>query len=176
MKSITLFFAALSVAVLTGCGHNAIIFDKGVGFRAGFDPEHLSADVRFVYGEAVTLAVRDKIELELVSDAEGGQEQPDRNSRLKSAARSMARRAISSRPEPLPNRSTHCSIPQNRLPVCHFLSSHAASWSDAREVIPAGLLPLRLIRPRSSPAFSHLSAGVFLLSAIQICHTSDAIR
>ena len=75
MKSITLFCAALSGAVLTGCGHNAIIFDKGVGFRAGFDPEHLSADVRFVYGEAVTLAVRDKIELELVSDAEGGQEQ-----------------------------------------------------------------------------------------------------
>ena len=75
MKSITLFFAALSVAILTGCGHNAIIFDKGVGFRAGIDPEHLSADVRFVYGEAVTLAVRDKIELELVSDAEGGQEQ-----------------------------------------------------------------------------------------------------
>ena len=75
MKAITFFFAALSVAALTGCGHNAIIFDKGVGFRAGFDPEHLSADVRFVYGEAVTLAVRDKIELELVSDAEGGQEQ-----------------------------------------------------------------------------------------------------
>jgi hypothetical protein len=74
-EKIKLFLAALSVAMLTGCGHNAIIFDKGVGFRAGFDPEHLSADVRFVYGEAVTLAVRDKIELELVSDAEGGQEQ-----------------------------------------------------------------------------------------------------
>ena len=69
------FFDLISVLGLTGCGHNAIIFDKGVGFRAGFDPEHLSADVRFVYGEAVTLAVRDKIELELVSDAEGGQEQ-----------------------------------------------------------------------------------------------------
>lgn len=70
--------AAISAALcgaLCACGHNAIVFDKGVGFRAGFDPEHLSADVRFVYGEAVTLAVRDKIELELVSDAEGGQEQ-----------------------------------------------------------------------------------------------------
>lgn len=60
---------------LCGCGHNAIVFDKGLGFRAGFDPEHLSADVRFVYGEALTLAVRDNIELEWVSDAEGGQEQ-----------------------------------------------------------------------------------------------------
>ena len=70
-----IFFDLAAVLGLTACGHNAIIFDKGVGFRAGFDPEHLSADVRFVYGEAVTLAVRDKIELELVSDAEGGQEQ-----------------------------------------------------------------------------------------------------
>jgi len=66
---------ALSASILTGCGHNAIVFDKGFGFRAGFDPEHLSADVRFVYGEALTLAVRDNIELELVSDAEGGQDQ-----------------------------------------------------------------------------------------------------
>lgn len=75
IEKIKILIAALSVAMLTGCGHNAIIFDKGVGFQAGFDPEHLSADVRFVYGEAVTLAVRDKIELELVSDAQGGQEQ-----------------------------------------------------------------------------------------------------
>ena len=75
MKKNRLFIAALAAVLLTGCGHNAIIFDKGVGFRAGIDPEHLSADFRFVYGEAVTLAVRDKIELELVSDAEGGQEQ-----------------------------------------------------------------------------------------------------
>lgn len=72
---IKLFFYALSVALLTGCGHNAIVLDKGLGFRAGFDPEHLSADVRFVYGEALTLAARDNMELEWVSDAEGGQEQ-----------------------------------------------------------------------------------------------------
>ena len=75
LKKIKLFLAALSMAMLTGCGHNAIVFDKGFGFHAGVDPEHFSADVRFVYGEALTLATRDKIELELVSDAEGGQEQ-----------------------------------------------------------------------------------------------------
>ena len=67
---------------LCGCGHNAIVFDKGLGFRAGFDPEHLSADVRFVYGEALTLAVRDNIELEWVSDAEGGQEQSSADAKL----------------------------------------------------------------------------------------------
>ena len=65
---------ALSGA-LSACGHNAIILDKGLGFRAGFDPEHLSADVRFVYGDALTLATRDNMELEWTSDAEGGQEQ-----------------------------------------------------------------------------------------------------
>ena len=75
VKSFRAFLSALSVAMLTGCGHNAIVFDKGFGFRAGFDPEHLSADVRFVYGEALTLAARDNLELELISDAEGGQEQ-----------------------------------------------------------------------------------------------------
>ena len=69
-----ILFLAITI-LLCSCGHNAVIYDKGVGFRAGFDPEHLSADFRFVYGEAVTLAVRDKVELELVSDAEGGQEQ-----------------------------------------------------------------------------------------------------
>jgi hypothetical protein len=67
--------AVIATILLAGCGHNAIIFDKGVGFRAGFDPEHLSADVRFVYGEALTLATRDMVELELASDVEGGQEQ-----------------------------------------------------------------------------------------------------
>lgn len=68
-------FSLAVLAALTACGHNGFVFDKGVGFRAGLDPEHLSADVRFVYGEALTLATRDNVELEWVSDAEGGQEQ-----------------------------------------------------------------------------------------------------
>lgn len=72
---VRLALAAAACSLLASCGHNAIVFDKGFGFRAGLDPEHLSADVRFVYGDALTLAARDNIELELVSDAEGGQEQ-----------------------------------------------------------------------------------------------------
>ena len=76
IRPICSFFAGLVLCLpLCGCGHNAIVLDKGLGFHAGFDPEHLSADFRFVYGEALTLAVRDNIELEWVSDAEGGQEQ-----------------------------------------------------------------------------------------------------
>lgn len=77
IKKFKLFLAALSVAMLTGCGHNAVVFDKGFGFHAGVDPEHFSADVRFVYGEALTLATRDMVELELASDVEGGQKQSD---------------------------------------------------------------------------------------------------
>lgn len=74
-KILFLFIDLAAVFGLTACGHNAIVLDKGLGFRAGIDPEHLSADVRFVYGEALTLATRDNMELEWVSDAEGGQEQ-----------------------------------------------------------------------------------------------------
>lgn len=64
--------AAALCGALCACGHNGIVYDKGFGFRAGFDPEHLSADVRFVYGEALTLGARDNVEIELVSDADGG--------------------------------------------------------------------------------------------------------
>ena len=75
MKKFRAFLAALTAAMLCSCGHNAIVFDKGFGLHAGVDPEHFSADVRFAYGEALTLATRDNIELELTSDVEGGQEQ-----------------------------------------------------------------------------------------------------
>ena len=75
IEKLKIFFAAFAAAILTGCGHNAVVFDKGFGFHAGVDPEHFSADVRFVYGEALKLATRDNVELELVSDVEGGQEQ-----------------------------------------------------------------------------------------------------
>ena len=66
--------ALLGTLCVCSCGHNAIVLDKGVGFRAGFDPEHLSADVRLVYGEALTVAARDNFEVLLQADVEGGQE------------------------------------------------------------------------------------------------------
>jgi hypothetical protein len=74
IEKIKLFLSALAIAMLTGCGHNAIVFDKGFGLHAGVDPEHFSADVRFVYGEPLTLVARDNLELELVSDVEGGKD------------------------------------------------------------------------------------------------------
>ena len=73
MKHIILAIAA--ALVLTGCGHNAIQYGKGIGFDAGFDPEHLSARVELIYGEMINVAARDNLEVELVSDMEGGDNQ-----------------------------------------------------------------------------------------------------
>ena len=75
MERIKLFIAAFVMAMLTGCGHNAIQYGKGVGFNAGFDPEHMSARVELIYGEMINVAARDNFEIELVSDMEGGDEQ-----------------------------------------------------------------------------------------------------
>ena len=65
--------AALLVP-LCGCGHNAVVFGKGFGFRAGLDPEHLSADFSIIYGEQLTLAGRDNIQIKLKTDVSGGSE------------------------------------------------------------------------------------------------------
>ena len=74
MKFITLFFAALSVAVLTGCGHNAIQYSDGIGINAGFDPEHLTANFTLRYGKILSVASRDMFELEMSGDATGSGE------------------------------------------------------------------------------------------------------
>ena len=77
MERIKIFIGAFVMAMLTGCGHNAIQYGKGVGFNAGFDPEHMSARVELIYGEMVNIAARDNFEVELTSDMEGGQGQSD---------------------------------------------------------------------------------------------------
>ena len=48
MKHLIALFAVLFAVLLTACGHNAVIFGKGFGLRAGFDPEHMAADVSFI--------------------------------------------------------------------------------------------------------------------------------
>ena len=62
MKNMKLFFAAAAIMMLCGCGHNAIQFSKGIGFDAGFDPEHMTARVNLRYGEILSVAARDNIE------------------------------------------------------------------------------------------------------------------
>lgn len=75
MKKLFILFAVcFGMFVFCGCGHNAIQFSKGIGFDAGFDPEHMSARVNLRYGEILSVAARDNIEVELATGVEGGQE------------------------------------------------------------------------------------------------------
>jgi len=70
-----IIFATLTAFALCGCGHNAITFGKGVGFEAGFDPEHMTGRVELLYGEMLNVAARDNFEIEFKSDMEGGDNQ-----------------------------------------------------------------------------------------------------
>lgn len=72
IEKIKLFFAALAVALLTGCGHNALVYSDGIGFDAGLDPEHFSASFNLRYGKILTAAVRDCVEMEMTGEAQGG--------------------------------------------------------------------------------------------------------
>lgn len=69
---VRLALAAAACSLLASCGHNAVVFGKGFGFRAGLDPEHLSADFSIIYGEQLTLAGRDNIQIKLKTDVSGG--------------------------------------------------------------------------------------------------------
>lgn len=66
--------AAALAAMLAACGHNAVTFGKGVGFEAGFDPEHMTGRVELLYGEMLNIAARDNFEISLKTDVEGGQD------------------------------------------------------------------------------------------------------
>ena len=70
-------FVAVCTALLgtlCACGHNAVTFGKGVGFEAGFDPEHMTGRVELLYGEMLNVAARDNLEITLETDVEGSQE------------------------------------------------------------------------------------------------------
>lgn len=71
MKKSFVLAAAAAAALLTGCGHNALVYSDGIGVQAGFDPEHLSASFNIRYGKILTVAVRDMVELEMTGDAKG---------------------------------------------------------------------------------------------------------
>ena len=74
LKNIRLFLYALSVAMLTGCGHNAITYSDGIGINAGFDPEHMTASFTLRYGKILNVAARDVFELDLTGDVSGSGE------------------------------------------------------------------------------------------------------
>ena len=61
-------------AILTSCGHNAVVYSDGIGVNAGFDPEHLTANFTIRYGKILSVASRDMFELEMSGDATGSGE------------------------------------------------------------------------------------------------------
>ena len=75
MKKLVITLALFTMLILTSCGHNAIQFSKGIGFDAGFDTEHMTARVNLRYGEILSVACRDNIEVEVATGVKGGQEQ-----------------------------------------------------------------------------------------------------
>lgn len=75
MKNSILSAAAVAlVCILTGCGHNAVVYSDGIGFDAGLDPEHLSASFNLRYGKILTVAVRDVVKVKMTGEASGGTE------------------------------------------------------------------------------------------------------
>lgn len=74
MKKISLSLAVLALVLLTGCGHNALVYSDGIGFDAGLDPEHFSASFNLRYGKILTVAVRDCVDMEMTGEATGGTE------------------------------------------------------------------------------------------------------
>ena len=75
MKKLVITLALFTMLILTSCGHNAIQFSKGIGFDAGFDPEHMTARVNLRYGAILSVTCRDNIEAEVATGVKGGQEQ-----------------------------------------------------------------------------------------------------
>lgn len=72
MKKLSISLAVLALVLLTGCGHNALVYSDGIGFDAGLDPEHFSASFNLRYGKILTVAVRDCVEMEMNGEASGG--------------------------------------------------------------------------------------------------------
>ena len=69
MRKLTLFFAAMCAAFLTGCGHNSIQYGDGVGFDFGINPENWTASLNLRYGKILTAVTRDNVEIELTGNA-----------------------------------------------------------------------------------------------------------
>jgi hypothetical protein len=72
MKYLLLFIFTL---LLTGCGHNALVFSSGKFLNLGFDPSTQKLGVQYVTGDQVTLVNREntklEVELEDSLDSEG---------------------------------------------------------------------------------------------------------
>jgi len=69
MRKLMLAFAAVCIALLTGCGHNSFQYGDGVGFDFGVNPENWTASMTLRYGKILTAVTRDNVEIELTGTA-----------------------------------------------------------------------------------------------------------
>ena len=69
MRKQMLAFAAVCIALLTGCGHNSFQYGDGVGFDFGVNPENWTASMTLRYGKILTAVTRDNVEIELMGTA-----------------------------------------------------------------------------------------------------------
>lgn len=58
-----LFFAAIIMAVMCGCGHNALVYSKGKYMNLGVDPGTQKVGVQYVNGEQLTAVDKDNVKL-----------------------------------------------------------------------------------------------------------------
>lgn len=66
---------ALAILLLSGCGHNALVFSKGRYLNLGVDPTANKMGVQYVNGEQITVVEKDNakltVELKDTLDADG---------------------------------------------------------------------------------------------------------
>lgn len=63
-----LMAAGIITLLLTGCGHNAIVYGDGIGLEVGFVPDQYQVAVTFRYGKILSAAVKEKAEVSLETD------------------------------------------------------------------------------------------------------------
>jgi hypothetical protein len=70
MKEIFLIVSLALMPLLSGCGHNSVIYSNGIGVDVGVDPEHFMASFTLRYGKTLTAVTRDNVEIELAGKAD----------------------------------------------------------------------------------------------------------
>jgi hypothetical protein len=66
MKKIAILIAMfVVVGILTGCGHNVLTYSDGIGVDASINPETYTLGLNFRYGKILSVAMKEKTQLQL---------------------------------------------------------------------------------------------------------------
>lgn len=67
----TCLFGVLLIAIMSGCGHNAITYGDGIHASVGYNPEQATLNATFMYGKILNAVTRDNVEIEMNGKAYG---------------------------------------------------------------------------------------------------------